>query len=467
MIVNIYQNMNIRSNIKKVLNESTYFRRRIDFDLMEKEFYETLNYVSDAFISRIRIGTSFNFREFKSRVISITMNNYHNDLSDGGQHDFPYDEIYELLSNHFEDKIKERYNLILNRNINESDYKEGKDQTKLIKSIIDSYGVYEYDNLCGFDIIPPEDGYFDKYYLIKAYFIGGLETKTRSIYNKENSMVEEISNYIESIVPLEIRVNKHYVKSCNGYEYLMRRKYSTDNLQESIKKILREQTLTGDTKSIMSVDTLTNKLINKPVNLVGDVNTSTIIKNVNINTNGSVNIMFKNGMNVNTSLPMLRTFNVGIAIPLEFKIKKKTIVTESEIKTNSTLHKLLIVLFDGFDEIDYDWANYMCGMGECCDPYAIGFTLPKSSYDDYLFKLVDGNKYDDDGDYPKEFIDELPEVCYEQPNLKNPDFDTIVFYGAFAEEIEDYMGPESNWSSDLLKIINNQFGCEAKRIIII
>lgn len=139
----------------------------------------------------------------------------------------------------------------------------------------------------------------------------------------------------------------------------------------------------------------------------------------------------------------------------------------NESRTNSSLNNLLNMLFDGFDDIYYDWANYMCGMGECCDPYAIGFTLPKNHYDDYIFKLVDSVKYDDDGDYPKELRDELPEVCYESPDLKNPDFDTIVFYGLYAEEIEDYMGPESNWRSDLLKIINKKFGCEAKQIIII
>jgi len=142
-------------------------------------------------------------------------------------------------------------------------------------------------------------------------------------------------------------------------------------------------------------------------------------------------------------------------------------ILREETKTNSTLRRLLNVLFDGFDDIHYDWANYMCGMGECCDPYAIGFVIPKNDYDDYIFKLVDDNNYDDDGDYPKELRDELPEVCYESPDIKDPRFDTIVFYGLYAEEIEDYMGRESNWSSDLLKIINNQFGCNAKRVIII
>ena len=142
-------------------------------------------------------------------------------------------------------------------------------------------------------------------------------------------------------------------------------------------------------------------------------------------------------------------------------------LNESETKTNSSLHRLLNMLFDGFDNADYDWANYMCGMGECCDPYAIGFTLPEKDYDDYIFKLVDGEMYDDDADYPAKFRDELPEVCYESPVLKDPKFDTIVFYGLYAEEIEDYMGHAHNWNLDLLKIINKQFGCDAKRIVII
>ena len=147
--------------------------------------------------------------------------------------------------------------------------------------------------------------------------------------------------------------------------------------------------------------------------------------------------------------------------------KQRNKLNESEDKVSSTLNQLVNVLFDGFDNADYDWANYNCGMGECCDPYAIGFTLPDKDYDDYIFKLVDGEMYDDDAAYPEEFQDELPEPCYQQPDLNNPRFDTIVFYGSYAEEIEDYMGPERNWKSDLLKIINKQFGCDAKRIVII
>ena len=132
------------------------------------------------------------------------------------------------------------------------------------------------------------------------------------------------------------------------------------------------------------------------------------------------------------------------------------------------LHKLLNTVFNGFDDIYYDWANYNCGMGICCDPYAIGFTLPKSHHDDYLFKLVDDENWEPNGNnYPSELSDELPEVCYEQPDIKNPDFDLIIFYEVFAEEIENFLGPQDNWSFDLIDLINEMFGCNAKRIIFI
>lgn len=142
-------------------------------------------------------------------------------------------------------------------------------------------------------------------------------------------------------------------------------------------------------------------------------------------------------------------------------------ILKEETSMKPVLNNLLNMLFEGFDDIYYNWANYNCGMGECCDPYAIGFTLPKSHYDDYIFKLADSNKYDDDGDYPKELSDELPEVCYESPDVRNPNFDTIVFYDYYAEDIENYLGSESNWMLVLLDLINEKFHCNAKNIIII
>lgn len=88
--------------------------------LLEKEFYENLNLFTDIFVRKYINDQNFTFNNFKNRVIDYLMDEYHDVLSDGGLNDFPYNEIYEFLSNHFHDKIKERYELILNRGINES-----------------------------------------------------------------------------------------------------------------------------------------------------------------------------------------------------------------------------------------------------------------------------------------------------------------------------------------------------------
>ena len=134
---------------------------------------------------------------------------------------------------------------------------------------------------------------------------------------------------------------------------------------------------------------------------------------------------------------------------------------------SGVLHKLLNTVFKGFDDIDYDWAEFNCGMGVCCDVYAVGFVLPDKEYNDYLFKLVDGEMYDPHGDYPEELKGDLPEPCYEQPNLMNPDFDTILFYNDFALELSDYLGPINSWSNMLLHLLNDKFGMDAKQILFI
>jgi hypothetical protein len=150
--------------------------------------------------------------------------------------------------------------------------------------------------------------------------------------------------------------------------------------------------------------------------------------------------------------------------PLQEHIRR---IIREESKTNPLLYEIIDMEFPGFYDISYDWAEYNCGMGVCCDPYAIGFVLPSNDHDDYLFKLVDGDKYDDNGDYPKHLRDELPEPCYEFPDVKDPRFNVIVFYQVFAEQIENFLGSSDEWGLDLLGLINKKFNCDAKRIIFI
>jgi hypothetical protein len=141
----------------------------------------------------------------------------------------------------------------------------------------------------------------------------------------------------------------------------------------------------------------------------------------------------------------------------------KLIITENRIE--QILQKSLSIVFKGFEDIRWSWADFDCGWGVCCDIYALGFTLPDSEHDDYIFKLVDGKYYDDDGDYPEELKGELPEECYNQPDLYDPRFDTIVFYEEYAEELETYFGPLNEVRTQLLVVLNEMFGMDAKEII--
>jgi len=141
----------------------------------------------------------------------------------------------------------------------------------------------------------------------------------------------------------------------------------------------------------------------------------------------------------------------------------KVIIPES--KLTKVLHTYLTMSFEGLDNCSYDWANFNCGMGICCDQYAIGFVLPKSEYDDYLFKLVDGKNYDDDGDYPEDPEVDLPEPCHNQPDINNQEFDTIVISEELYERLHDLFGDIDIWREPLLSIINKVFHVNARSLL--
>jgi hypothetical protein len=139
----------------------------------------------------------------------------------------------------------------------------------------------------------------------------------------------------------------------------------------------------------------------------------------------------------------------------------------SESKLTKVLHTYLTMSFEGFDDCYHDWAEYNCGMGVCCDPYAIGFNLPDSEYNEYLFKLVDGNNYDDDGDYPSELSDDLPEVCEDRPDVNDSKFESILISEEMYERINDLFNDINIWRKPLLSIINNTFNTNARSLFYI
>ena len=145
-------------------------------------------------------------------------------------------------------------------------------------------------------------------------------------------------------------------------------------------------------------------------------------------------------------------------------------VTITEKRLSEVLHKYLSKAIKGFDKCDYDWAEFGCGMGVCCDPYAIGFILPKhvGNYlesDNYLFKLVDGEFYDDDGDYPEELRGELPEVCQNPPNIQYGEFDTIIIREELYSNIRKVFGNIDIWRNSLLHLLNEVYGFNARTLM--
>jgi hypothetical protein len=135
-----------------------------------------------------------------------------------------------------------------------------------------------------------------------------------------------------------------------------------------------------------------------------------------------------------------------------------------ESKLTNVILTFLNLSFNGFEDIDYDWADFDCGWGVCCDIYAIGFALPGSDPYDYLFKLVDGENYDSGGDYPEELMGELPEPCHDAPNISESRFDTIVMSDELFERLVDMFGDINVWSNSFLNIINQKYGTTATKV---
>lgn len=139
----------------------------------------------------------------------------------------------------------------------------------------------------------------------------------------------------------------------------------------------------------------------------------------------------------------------------------KIIITES--KMINVLERVLDMEYPDLSDSYYDWAEYNCGMGVCCDPYAIGFVLPSKEYNDYLFKLIrDG--YNGHGDYPSEFYTELPKICLERPDLTDTSFNRIIIHEEVMITLNEYFNKPNLWLTELNTLLNKKFGFNSNLI---
>jgi hypothetical protein len=115
-IDNIYIVMNLRSIIKNILKEekkvSPYFRRRLDWEVVEDRFNDAIH-TADQIVKKTysrRLNT-FTFRMFKAMVMSVFINDilheFFSDSYDMG--DSLYDELHNSFSNLFDYRMEDYF----------------------------------------------------------------------------------------------------------------------------------------------------------------------------------------------------------------------------------------------------------------------------------------------------------------------------------------------------------------------
>jgi hypothetical protein len=107
---------------KSIVTESTYLRRRFMPEDIEDQFNEALNYASFKFYDKKSSFYNSDPKAFRRIVINILMDHLHPRLSDWGTQDFPYEEVYEYLTEYYSQRILERY-----KELNENCYDENEE----------------------------------------------------------------------------------------------------------------------------------------------------------------------------------------------------------------------------------------------------------------------------------------------------------------------------------------------------
>ena len=111
--------MNLQENIDRIkemmgINESVFFRRRINTEVLDSIFNEQLsNWISyvkeDMSRRKIENLPPPVFGNMIHAVISWVMDEIHPELI-SGREEFPYDEIFKLLINRYFNQMEQAYN---------------------------------------------------------------------------------------------------------------------------------------------------------------------------------------------------------------------------------------------------------------------------------------------------------------------------------------------------------------------
>ena len=204
------------------INESSYLRRRVDMSSLDEEFYENLDIVTNRFLKLSSKKQYYSFNDFKNAILGYIIEDFHYELTNNRFDDYPYDEVYEFLSNHYHDEIKDRYVEVFGGDINESEnikkvLKEETNYTRMLLRRLPTDILNNIDNLFNSSL-----NYISKIF-IKSY---------NSDPNKLSER-EFIRRVIEDF--LSITGARHYLPDQESDEYTQWSKTLTNELTNKYK----------------------------------------------------------------------------------------------------------------------------------------------------------------------------------------------------------------------------------------
>ena len=109
--------MNLQEETNRIkqmmgINESNFFKRRLNSEEVDNEFNYSLNYATNMFNYVLDID-NVNEEDFRRIVMNVLMDGFHPKLSNFGQDNYSYNDVYSFLLNHYESEIDDRYQKIV------------------------------------------------------------------------------------------------------------------------------------------------------------------------------------------------------------------------------------------------------------------------------------------------------------------------------------------------------------------
>ena len=231
----------IKKVLKEELNESTYLRRRVDMSSLDEEFYENLDIVTNRFLKLSSKKQYYSFNDFKNGILGYIIEDFHYELTNNRFDDYPYDEVYEFLSNHYHDKIKDRYVEVFGGNINESEnirkvLKEELNESTYLRRRVDMSSLdkkfFTNLNIVTDKYLKRHDGYCS-FNVFRTTVISYLIDDYRDNLSDEdydNFPYDEVYNFLFNL--FYDKIKDRYVEVFGG---------DIDE-SENIRKVLKEET---------------------------------------------------------------------------------------------------------------------------------------------------------------------------------------------------------------------------------